>query len=121
MRVHNRQRISRQKYTILFSSDVADISALTASKIADVNRKTADSYFNLFHQVIFKKALQERQYWNLKNGIELDESYFGAKRIRRKRRRGARGKISIVGLLKIGGKVCTKALRTVQENKYCQF
>ncbi|WP_151830288.1 IS1595 family transposase, partial [Acinetobacter junii] len=40
------------------------------------------------------------------NGIvELDESYFGARRIRGKRGRGASGKTIVVGLLKRDGNV----------------
>ena len=37
--------------------------------------------------------------------FELDESYFGAKRIRGKRGRGAAGKTPVFGLLKRNGKV----------------
>jgi len=117
MKIHNRRRISRQKYTILFSSFVADISALTASEIAGVNRKTADRYFNLFRQVIFKQALQERQNCNLKNGIELDESYFGPRRVRGRRGRGAGRKIIVFGLLKRNGAVYTQIIPTVQRRE----
>ena len=42
--------------------------------------------------------------------IEVDESYFGARRIRGKRGRGASGKIPVVGLLKRGGKVYTQVV-----------
>lgn len=42
--------------------------------------------------------------------VEVDESYFGAKRIRGKRGRGARGKIPVVGLLKRQGKVYTQII-----------
>ena len=40
--------------------------------------------------------------------FELDESYFGAKRVRGKRGRGAAGKTPVFGLLKRGDKVFTK-------------
>lgn len=36
--------------------------------------------------------------------IEIDESYFGAKRIRGKRGRGAGGKTPVFGILKRDGK-----------------
>jgi len=39
--------------------------------------------------------------------IEVDESYFGARRVRGKRGRGARGKAIVFGLLKRGDKVYT--------------
>lgn len=48
--------------------------------------------------------------------IEVDESYFGAKRIRARRGRGAGGKTPVLGLLKRQGRVfvsivqnCSKA------------
>jgi transposase-like protein len=40
--------------------------------------------------------------------IEVDESYFGARRVRGKRGRGASGKTPVIGLLKRGGKVFTQ-------------
>ena len=43
--------------------------------------------------------------------IELDESYFGAKRVRGKRGRGAGGKIPVFGMLKRNGKVYTQIVK----------
>ena len=40
--------------------------------------------------------------------VELDESYFGAKRIRGKRGRGAGGKTIVFGVLKRGDKAYTE-------------
>ena len=45
---------------------------------------------------------------NLDGEVEVDESYFGARRVRGKRDRGAKGKIPVIGPLKRGGKVYTK-------------
>lgn len=43
--------------------------------------------------------------------VELDESYFGPKRIRGKRGRGAGGKIPVFGIIKRGDKVFTRIVR----------
>jgi transposase len=96
MKIHNRRRISRQKYTIIFNSFVADITTLTASEIAGVNRKTADRYYNFFRRVIYEQAHAERRQCNVKNGIELDESYFGPRKVRGKQGRGAGRKIIVI-------------------------
>jgi transposase-like protein len=40
--------------------------------------------------------------------VEIDKSYFGVRRSRGKRGRGASGKIPVVGLLKLGGCVYVK-------------
>ena len=52
----------------------------------------------IFHQSLKEYSLEEGEF-------ELDESYFGAKRVRGKRGRGAAGKTPVFGLLKRGGKV----------------
>jgi Transposase and inactivated derivatives len=43
--------------------------------------------------------------------IEIDESYFGARRVRGIRGRGARGKHIVFGLIKRGGKVHTPVVK----------
>lgn len=110
MIVHNRRRISRQKYTIIFNSFVADVAAVIAAKISGVNRKTADRYYSLFREVLFRAALAERHQINLHNGVEVDESYFGPRRVRGKRGRGAGNKIIVLGLLKRAGAVYTEII-----------
>ena len=51
-------------------------------------------------------ALEEAR--PLAGEVEIDESYFGARRVRGKRGRGAGGKTPVIGLLKRGGKVFTE-------------
>jgi len=115
MKVHKRRRISRQKYTILFNSFTADIPARKAARIAAVNRKTVDRYFTFFRQAIHAAAQQERKQISLANGVEIDESYFGPKRVRGKRGRGAGRKIIVFGLLKRNGKVYTNIIKKAEK------
>ena len=78
----------------------------TASKTADLlylNRRTIDRYFYLFRKRIFQATMEELKL--IGGEFECDESYFGAKRIRGKRGRGAMGKTVVFGLLKRDGKV----------------
>jgi transposase len=42
--------------------------------------------------------------------VELDESYFGARRVRGKRGRGARGKTIVFGIYKRNGRVYTEVV-----------
>lgn len=114
MKVHNRRRISRQKYTIIFNSFVSDIPSSKASEIASVNRKTSDRYYQIFREVITESALCERKDVHMKNGIEVDESYFGPRRVRGKRGRGAGRKIIVFGLLKRDGKVYTQIITNTE-------
>ena len=117
MRVHNRRRISRQKYTILFNCFVSDIASSRASEIASVNRKTADRYYVIFRKVIISDALCERKEADLANGVEVDESYFGPKRVRGRRGRGAGRKIIVLGLLKRKGYVYTQIISSAEKNE----
>ena len=70
--------------------------------IVGVNRNTVNRYFNIIREKIFKESLKEI------GTFELDESYFGAKRVRGKRGREAAGKTPVFGLLKRGDKVFIK-------------
>ena len=80
-----------------------DITASKTSALLDINRNTINRYFNLFRQKIAASTLGEGGIFF--GEIECDESYFGAKRIRGKRGRGAAGKTPVFGLLKRDGNV----------------
>ena len=88
--------------------------SITTAKLVNVNRKTTDRYFSLFRHLIIKEAIVERTDIGLKNGIEIDESYFGPRRVRGKRGRGAKQKIVVLGLRKRGGKVFTSIIPNVE-------
>jgi transposase-like protein len=62
-------------------------------------------YFSLLREAIFKNSLSEEVGKSSGGEFELDESYFGAKRIRGKRGRGAAGKTVVFGVLKRDDKV----------------
>lgn len=117
MKVHNRPRISRQKYTVLFNSFAVDITTSKASEIAGVNRKTADRYYKMFRSVVLESAHRERLDIDLGNGIEIDESYFGPKRVKGKRGRGAGGKTVVLGLLKRKGFVFTQIIKSTERQE----
>ena len=80
-----------------------DIDATKTAAILGINRNSINRYFNLFRLAIFH-ANQSEQI-KISGIFELDESYFGAKRVRGKRGRGAAGKTPVFGLLKRDGKV----------------
>lgn len=87
-----------RKILRLFCSDVPSVKA---AAILGLNRKTTDRYYNLFRE----KMLQASKHDMEVISGEVDESYFGAKRVRGKRGRGAAGKTPVFGLLKREGKV----------------
>ena len=78
-----------------------DLPASKTSNLLPINRNTINSYFNEFRVKILHYLEHHKE--NFSGEIELDKSYFGAKRIRGKRGRGAAGKTPVFGLLKRDG------------------
>jgi len=90
-----------------------DIPATKTASILDLNRNTINRFYTIFREKIALASREEMK--ALCGEFELDESYFGAKRVRGKRGRGAAGKTPVFGILKRNGKVfvtivknCTK-------------
>lgn len=107
--------LNRNKFSLIVKCFVQDIPSLTASKLIRINRKTTDRYDRLFRQLLIKQAVIERNNIGLKNGIEIDESYFEPRRVRGKRGRGAGNKIVVLGLRKRGGKVFTSIIPNAEK------
>jgi transposase len=95
--------ISERKFRELLKLFSEDISALTASKLLGLSVKTVQRVYTLLRERILSLAIEENHPFS--GEVEVDESYFGAKRIRGKRGRGASGKTPVIGLLKRDGKV----------------
>ena len=53
--------------------------------------------------------------------VEMDESYFGARRLRGKRGRGARGKTIVFGLKQREGKVYTQVIKNCSQKAIIPF
>lgn len=68
-----------------------------------MNRNRINAYYNEIREKILQYSLKEQE--KKLGEFELDESYFGACRVRGKRGRGAAGKTPVFRLLKRNGKV----------------
>ena len=108
--VIQRYRISARKFRVLETCFCVDTTALQAAKICLLNRHTAQRYFAFFKRLIVYAAWEERTQYAIGNGVEVDESYFGPRRVRGKRGRGASKKVIVFGLLKRSGKVFTQVI-----------
>lgn len=96
-------RLSRYQIKKIMKCFCEDLTATSAAKILAINRNTINAYYNAFRRKILEQLLQESH--SEFGEFELDESYFGARRIRGKRGRGAAGKTPVFGLLKRNGQV----------------
>lgn len=100
-----RIRISSKKRSLLVKCFALDMTATQTGKLVNLNRNTVNRYYTFLRYKVLNQALQERHDAQIKNGVEIDESYFGPTRQRGKRGRGAGKKILVLGLLKRHGKV----------------
>lgn len=95
-----RARISEEKFREVLKYFGVDLPALTAAHLSGFNYRTVHRLYELLRQRIVKLALADGQ--EFAGEVEIDESYFGARRVRGKRGRGASGKVPVVGLHKRG-------------------
>lgn len=98
------KRLSKYKIKKIIQCFCEDIPASKTAAILQINRNTINRYYNLLRMCILEYQVKQEQSC-MGGEFELDESYFGAKRIRGKRGRGAAGKTPVFGLLKRDDKV----------------
>ena len=97
--------LSERKFRELLRLFCADVTALSAASLTGLNRNTVNRYYGLLRVRIAEICEADSPF---DGEVEADESYFGARRVRGVRGRGARGKTIVFGLLKRGGKVYTR-------------
>ncbi len=95
-----RTKLSNYKIKQIIRHFVVDLTAIQTSKLLGINRNTINRIFNLCRDKIFEDLIKNDQGVKFSGEIELDESYFGARRLRGKRVRGAKGKTKVFGILK---------------------
>jgi len=105
-----RYKISKRKFNELIKHFIWELTAVQSCKISNLNRNTINRYFNFFRFLIYQSATRERDSLQINNGVEVDESYFGPKRVRGKRGRGTSKKVVVFGLLKRNGRVYTQII-----------
>src|SRR5215203_465572 len=105
-RLYARSRISAKKFRQLLRLFALDLTATDAAQLTGLTRKTVTTIFLKIRGRIAEECERESP---LSSGeVEVDESYFGARRVRGKRGRGAGGKTIVFGLLKREGRVYTE-------------
>jgi transposase len=101
--------ISERQFRLILKHFCLDISANKTALLTNTNRNTVNRLYNLLRIRVIELGLREQEVFT--GEVEVDESYFGARRVRGKRGRGAAGKTPVVGLLKRQGMVFTKVVR----------
>ena len=98
-------KISRGKIREIVRYFATDLQATQIAQLSKINRNTVNRYLTLIRERIAKSCEHESPF---QGDIEVDESFFGARRVRGRRGRGAFGKTIVFGVYKRNGKVYTE-------------
>lgn len=101
----NRAKISEKKIREIIKLFAIDLTASQITQITGLNRNTVNRYLTAIREKIFDCCQKESPF---EGEIEVDESFFGARRVKGKRGRGASGKTIVFGIVKRQGKVYTE-------------
>ncbi|HBC89214.1 MAG TPA: IS1595 family transposase [Lentisphaeria bacterium] len=104
-----RSRISEKKFREIIRLFSLDIEAIKIAQLTGVSRRSITRILKAVRERIAEFSESESPFE--KGEIEIDESYFGARRVRGRRGRGAFGKNIVFGLIKRGGKVYTQVVK----------
>ena len=99
-----RSRISEVQFREILKCFSQDLDTYVTADLTGISRHTVRKYFEKFRKRMLKWSQDETPF---SGEVEVDESYFGPRRVRGKRGRGAGKKKLVLGVLKRGGKVHT--------------
>ena len=105
-----RAKISKYKLKKIIKHFCLDILASKTAILTEINRNTINRYYNIFRKLIY--IIQTNDLIKIVGKVELDESYFGASRIRGNKCKLKRGrgtiKQPVFGILERNGRVYTE-------------
>ena len=101
----NRSKISEAKFRELARLFALNLEATQIAELTGLNRNTVNRFLRAIRERLAEFCEQQSPF---SGEIEVDESFFGARRIKGKRGRGACGKTIVFGVFKRNGKVYTE-------------
>jgi transposase-like protein len=105
-RYYRRSKISERKFRQLLRHFALDLTASDAAHLTGLSRRSVTSIFLKIRKRIAEECERASPFSACE--VEVDESYFGARRVRGKRGRGASGKTIVFGIFKRNGSVYTE-------------
>ena len=103
----SRSRISESKFRTLVRCFSADLTALQTAELTGLNRNTVNRFYRGLRERIYAACEAQRPMLGV---VEVDESYFGPRRVKGKRGRGAYGKTAVFGIFERAGQVYTEVV-----------
>jgi len=110
-RYYRRSRISEKKFREIIKYFALDLTANRTAQLTGLTHKTVNQ---IYLKIRLRLAQDSERASPFSGEVEVDESYFGARRVKGKRGRGAGGKTIVFGIYKRNGKVFTEIVPNVQ-------
>ena len=110
-RYYRRSHISEKKFRETLKYFALDLTANRTALLTGLTHKTVNQIYLKIRHRLAQDCQRESPF---SGEVEVDESYFGAKRVKGKRGRGASGKTIVFGIYKRNGKVFTEIVPNVQ-------
>jgi len=107
-----RSHISEARFRQLVRLFALDLEATKIAHLTKLSRRTVNRYVQALRR---RMAAACERHAPFRGQVELDESYFGRRRVRGKRGRGASGKTIVFGLFKRNGYVYTEIVPNAQK------
>jgi transposase len=98
-------KISEARFRSLLRCFALDLTATQTAEMTGISVRSVNEIFLRMRGKIFRECEKHSPF---AGELEADESYFGPRRVRGRRGRGAAGKTIVFGLLKRGDKVYTE-------------
>ena len=95
-------KLSERKFRVILRYFALDFTASDTAKLTHVSVRSINTIFLKLRKRIAQECEQQTPF---KGVVELDESYFGPRRVRGKRGRGAGGKTIVFGVFERDDKV----------------
>ena len=109
-----RAHISERKFKEIIKGFSLDLTAEDRAQLSNISRNTINKFYKKIRERIVSLSQENIPF---SGEVEIDESYFGAKRVRGKRGRGAAGKTPVFGVLKREGKVFVQVVKKCSEEE----
>ena len=98
-------KISEQKFRSILRYFALDFTASDTARLTSISVRSVNTIFLKLRKRIAQECNKQTPFQGV---VEIDESYFGPRRIRGKRGRGASGKTIVFGIFKRDDKVYTE-------------
>jgi transposase-like protein len=111
-RYYRRSRISEKVLRRLIRAFAMDLTATNTAQLTGLSTRSVNAIFLKIRQRIAQHCEDQSPFHG---EVEIDESYFGPRRVRGKPGRGAGGKTIVFGVFKRGGQVYTEIVPDVKK------